>query len=65
MVQLAERKLLFTEMGSEPLEPEETDEVINEIQFDDSGLILQDGRFNQFFIYEPRHEKTKFLYLRK
>lgn len=31
-------------MGSEPLEPEETDEVINEIPFDESGTISQGGK---------------------
>ena len=31
-------------MGSEPLEPEETDEVINEISFDESGTISQAGK---------------------
>ena len=31
-------------MGSEPLEPEETDEVINEIPFDESGSISQGGK---------------------
>lgn len=30
-------------MGSEPFEPEEADEVINEISFDENGIISQDG----------------------
>jgi len=36
------RKIL-TEMGSEPFEPEEADEVLNEIQFDPDGLVQQEG----------------------
>ena len=30
-------------MGSEPFEPEEADEVLNEIQFDQDGLVQQEG----------------------
>lgn len=37
-----ELRKILTEMGSEPFEPEEADEVINEISFNENGLISQD-----------------------
>jgi len=40
------RKIL-TEMGSEPFEPEEADEVLNEIQFDPDGLVQQEGEYTK------------------
>ena len=30
-------------MGSEPFEPEEADEVINEINFDENGTVSQES----------------------
>lgn len=38
-----ELRKILTEMGSEPFEPEEADEVINEISFDESGAVSQEG----------------------
>ncbi|WAR16235.1 CATR-like protein [Mya arenaria] len=37
-----ELRKILTEMGSEPFEPEEADEVLNEIQFDENGLVHQE-----------------------
>ncbi|XP_053382814.1 troponin C-like [Mercenaria mercenaria] len=38
----SELRKILTEMGSEPFEPEEADEVINEINFDENGTVSQD-----------------------
>ncbi|XP_060573066.1 centrin-1-like [Ruditapes philippinarum] len=38
----SELRKILTEMGSEPFEPEEADEVINEINFDENGTISQE-----------------------
>ena len=38
----------LAEMGSEPLEAEEADEVIQEISFDENGFISQQGQPKYF-----------------
>lgn len=42
-IQKSELRKILTEMGSEPFEPEEADEVINEITFDEHGTISQES----------------------
>lgn len=39
----SELRKILTEMGAEPFEPEEADEVISDITFDEHDLISQDG----------------------
>ena len=41
-----ELRRLLTEMGSEPFEPEEADEVINEIPFGENMCVTQAGMHN-------------------
>jgi Ca2+-binding EF-hand superfamily protein len=44
----SELRKILTEMGSEPLEPEEADDVINEINFYENGTISQEVFVGKF-----------------